>query len=106
MEVTKETVNDLFHGHVVVGVTRVKVVILEFQGMLKGVLLRASGSGDLPPNTAPIWIGGNGVTADSATTTGGMSLPPGESMFVPMEKIHKLYAISTAADQDLAWMSM
>lgn len=106
MEIGKETVTDLLHGHVTVGVTRKRVVTMDHSSMMKGIMLRAPGSGDPVPNTAPIWIGSNGVTADSAEETGGMPLPPGESMFVPLEMLGKLYAVSTAPDQDLAWMAM
>lgn len=106
MEVAKESVVDLFTGHTVVGVSRVRVVTADFEGMLKGILIRAPGSGDPTPNTASIWVGGNGVTADSSTNSGGMPLPPGESLFIPAERLNKLFVISTAADQDLAWMAM
>lgn len=106
MEVVKESVVDLFHGHVVVGVTRVRVISIELQPMLKGILVRAPGSGDPIPNAATVWLGGTGVTADSNKDTGGMPLPPGECMFVPLEHVKKLYAISTVANQDLAWMAM
>ena len=106
MEIAKESVVDLFTGHVVVGTTRKRVVAPDFEGMMKGLLVRAPGSGDPTPNAVTVWIGGNGVTADSNMSTGGMPLPPGESMFIPLERLEKLWAISTAADQDLAWLAM
>jgi len=108
-EITRESVDDLRHGHAVVGISRVKIVSPIFVGTqqaLKGILLVTPGSNAPTPNTNPIWIGGGGVTADSAPETGGMWLLPGDSLFVPMADVSKLYAVSTAADQDLAWMVM
>ena len=107
MDVVRETVNDLWHGHVVVGTTRVKVVnyALGTQA-LKGILLVTPGSTAPTPNTDPIWIGGIGVTANSAIETGCMWLMPGDSLFIPMADVPKLYAVSTAVTQDLAWMVM
>lgn len=106
MEVVKESVIELYAGHTAAGLIRLRAVTPDFEGMLKGVLLRAPGSGDPTPNIAPIWLGGNGVTADSNENTGGMPLPPGESLFIPLERLDRLFVISTAADQDLAWMAM
>lgn len=108
MEITKETANDLRHGHTVVGTSRAKVVSLALgtQRALKGILLVTPGSNAPTPNTDPIWIGGGGVTADSTPETGGMWLLPGDSLFVPLADVSKLYAVSTAAVQDLAWMVM
>jgi hypothetical protein len=107
MEITKETVNDLWNGHTVVGTTRVKVVNLALgTKALKGILLVTPGSNAPTPNTNPIWIGGGGVTADSALGTGGLWLMPGDRLFIPIADLSKLYAVSTAVDQDLAWMGM
>ena len=107
MEITKETAHDLWHGHTVVGTSRVKVVGLTLGAQaLKGILLVTPGSLAPTPNTDPIWIGGIGVTADSAPETGGMWLLPGDSLFIPMAEVSKLYAVSTAVSQDLAWMVM
>lgn len=106
MDVVKESVVDLFHGHVTVGTTRVRVVDIELQTMAKGILVRAPGSGDPTPNTATVWLGGTGVTADSNKDTGGMPLPPGECLYVPLETVRRFWAISTVVGQDLAWMAM
>jgi hypothetical protein len=75
-------------------------------GALKGILLRAPGSGDDSPNSAPVYVGGAGVTADNMPETGGMPICPGETLFVPLENLELLYAISTAANQQLAWIAM
>ena len=107
MDIGKETVNDLWHGHTVVGTSRVKIVSLALGTQaLKGILLVTPGTGAPTPNTNPIWIGGIGVTADSTPETGGMWLMPGDRLFVPLADVPKLYAVSTAASQDLAWMVM
>jgi len=105
MDVNKEAVGTMFHGHRTVGIERVQLSNAKYD-IVKGVLLRAPGSGDPTPNTHPIWIGGKQVTADSNEGTGGMALPPGESMFIPCDDIPALYAVSTAEGQDLAWLAM
>ena len=102
MDIVKESVSDLFFGHTSAGTTANKIVPQRFP-VQKGILLRAPGAGDPVPNTRPVWIGGCGVTADSSAT-GGVPLCPGESMLIPLEDPTKLQAISTAANQDLAWM--
>jgi len=106
VEIGKEAVTDLLHGHATIGVARKRVVTMDHPSMMKGIMVRAPGSGDPVPNTAPIWVGGSGVTADSVEGTGGIPIPPGECVFVPLEVLGKLYAVSTVADQDLAWMAM
>lgn len=103
MQIDKETVNELTNGHTTVGTTKAKLVDLELNAY-KGILLRCPGSADPGGgNSDPVWVGGAGVTADSAAT-GGMPILPGSSMFVPLERANLLYVISTAADQDIAWM--
>jgi len=91
--------------HVVVGATAVLVNPLGFK-FVKGFLLRTPGVGDPTPNTAPIWLGNANVTADSAVETGGFPLIPGASIYIPSEFADGLYAISTAASQDLVWLGV
>lgn len=104
MEINKETSPDLLHGHIVVGLVRTPLTTGKFE-VFRGILLRAPGPGDPTPNTATIWVGGSRVTADSAPSTGGIPLPPGASIMVPVESTSLLYAISTIAGQDLAWIA-
>lgn len=106
MNIEKESVdaNSLNHGHTAVGTTRVKLTDKQFRAV-KGVLFRCPGSTDPVPNTAPIWVGGPAVTADSADT-GGIPVLPGDSAFFPIERLDQLYVISTVADQDIAWMGL
>ena len=106
MDILKEAVSDVYCGHVVVSATRTVLTAIELPPVHKGVTLRAPGSTDITPNTAPVWVGGSGVTADSDAGTGGMPICPGESIFIPTEKLNKLWVISTIADQDLAWMAL
>lgn len=91
--------------NVVVGTSAVLINNLEFQ-FIKGILLRAPGLDDPITNTAPIWIGNANVTADSVIETGGFPIVAGASIFIPVEFISGLYAISTAADQKLAWLGV
>ncbi|MEN6406094.1 MAG: hypothetical protein ABFC77_06435 [Thermoguttaceae bacterium] len=72
----------------------------------KGVLLRTPGSVDPTPNAVCVWVGGACVTADSDGQTGGMPIPPGESLFVPIDDPSRLWVVSTDANQNVAWMAM
>lgn len=106
MEIVKESVTQLWHGWTKCGTTRVQIVSMNMgTGVLKGILLRAPGSGDPVPNVVPVWVGGGGVTADT-TATGGMPICPGETLFIPLENLALLYMISTQANQRLAWLAM
>ncbi len=91
--------------NVVVGVAAVEVNPLEFR-FVKGILLRTPGTTDPTPNVAPIWLGHVNVTADSAVETGGFPLVPGASIFIPVELLTGMYAISTSASQVLTWMGV
>jgi hypothetical protein len=75
--------------------------------MVKGVLLRTPGDADPTPNVAPVWVGNNeSVTADSDTETGGMPLVPGAALEIPAQNAEDIWLISTAADQDIAWIGV
>jgi len=105
MDIAKETVSELLHGHVVVGATRSQLSTIPF-GAQKGILLRAPGAQDPSANTACVWVGGARVTADSTPATGGIPIPPGSALFVPIDDLSRLWVVSTAAAQDLAWMML
>lgn len=104
MEIGKETVRGLRHGHTVVGSSRVKLTELDVL-LNKGVLLRCPGTTDPSPNSAPVWVGSEMVTADSNVGTGGMPVNIGSSLFVPCERANSLWVISTDPLQDIAWMA-
>jgi hypothetical protein len=103
-EIYKETSRHLMHGHVTAGTTRIPLTEGSYP-VNRGVLLRAPGTLEANANTAPVWVGGKRVTAD-ASSTGGMPIPPGQALFIPIEDTSLLYVISTAEGQDLAWMAM
>src|SRR3989304_541074 len=94
---------ELAHGHTVVGSSRETIIPENFTAV-KGILLRCPGIDDPIPNTAPIWIGKAGVTADSGVS-GGMPILPGASLFLPTANPIALYAISPDEDQDLPLLS-
>lgn len=106
MFIDKETVGagSLRNGHTVVGATPTKLTDLT-STVVKGILLRCPGSVDPVSNTAPVWIGGPSVTADSSET-GGIPILPGDSMMVPLERLDSLYVVSTAINQDIAWLGI
>ena len=89
------------HGHTEVGTAAVQLVAKTFTDTLKGVLIVSDGS-----NSAIIYIGRKGVTADNDTDTGGVPLPAGTAIFLPVEDPTRLFVISTASNQDVAWMSI
>ena len=92
--------DELHHGHTAVGGTAVQLTNLAFQ-LDRGLLVKADAA-----NSAPVWIGRKAVTADSHSDTGGMPVEPGEALVLPVDDPSKVFAISTAADQDLAWMGI
>jgi hypothetical protein len=104
--VYKEAVDaEVQNRNVVVGVAAAKLNPFGFSFM-KGILLRTPGTSDPTPNTAPIWLGNAKVTANMEIETGGFPLVPGSSIFIPAEFLKELYAISTQADQNLAWLGV
>jgi len=106
MDVTKESVEEFYNGHATVGLTRVKLTGTLSFPLNKGILLRCPGGTDPNPNSDPIWVGGAGVTADSAAGSGGMPMIPGDVLFIPIDRSDKLWVISTDTDQDIAWMGI
>jgi hypothetical protein len=66
----------------------------------QGVLIKAPGPTDDTPNTASVFIGYTGVTADWAST-GGFPLAPGESISLPVANVSLWYVISSAASQNV-----
>lgn len=103
--IEKVTVDFLVQNRVViVGTTAVLVNPFEFRFM-KGVILYVPSQLDPVPNTAPIWIGNEGVTAD-LLETGGFPLVPGSQITLPTDYLKGLYAVSTTADQHLLWIGV
>jgi hypothetical protein len=96
----KDTAALFKHGQQNVGTEMVRIIEVNFT-FLKYLLLRTPGANDPVPNTNMIWIGGPGVTPND-----GMPIAPGETLKLPLENGKRLYAVSTAADQKLAWIGM
>jgi hypothetical protein len=97
--------NELQHGHTVVGVVGAPLTTAPAK-FNRGILVRTPGASDLTPNTDIVFIGRKGVTADYDPGTGGMPLPPGSVMELPLEDPSQVYVISQSPDQDLAWMGV
>lgn len=104
MHIEKESVQELTTGHQAVGTTRVKLAEQGFTAY-KGVLMRCPGTSDPVSNTAPVWIGGKNVAANSGAS-GGIPLLPGDALFVPIDKLDSIWCISSADGQDIAWMGI
>ena len=106
VEIGKETVGGISkgagpaHGHVVVGTSAVPLAA-ETVTIHKGILVVAD-----PNNATTVFLGRKAVTADNAVATGGIPLPPGASLFVPIEDLTALYVVSGSAAQDVAWMAL
>lgn len=63
-------------------------------GLGHGVLIRCPGTSDPTPNTQPVWIGGENVTA-----TTGFPLLPGSSLSIDIDDLDKIYGTSNTANQ-------
>lgn len=97
---SKETVLDFRHGQTLVGASAVQIANYPAT-LVQGVVLRAAGASDPTPNTDTIWVG-----KATVGTGNGMPISPGETMSIPVEDMSQLYAISTSANQSLAWWGM
>jgi len=104
VELGKETVSEVHHSHRTVGTSAVRLTTLAFP-LLKGLLMRAPGVADPVPNVGCVFVGGAGVTADTSAS-GGLPIPPGEILFLPIDDPSKVWVISTQAAQDIGWISM
>lgn len=106
-EIAKESVTGInpnsgpAHGHTVVGTTAAQLASAKFSDVLKGVLVVAD-----PANTVTVYIGREGVTANNNVDTGGIPLPAGASIFIPIEDPTSLFVVSGSAAQDVAWMAL
>lgn len=56
-------------------------------------------------NTDKIWLGEQGLTADSADSTDGFPLSSGDSLFLPIRQITEIYVTSgTDSNQKVWWV--
>lgn len=104
VKISKSSIPDkVYHGHKTVGAS-----IVQFDEvapkLVFGLVLRTPGRDDPVTNSAPIWVGGSNVTADSDPGTGGFPLVPGASLSLSVEDAKHLYFISTVADQSIMWI--
>ncbi|TXH41137.1 MAG: hypothetical protein E6Q97_38250 [Desulfurellales bacterium] len=91
------------HGHTTVNTVRSLAVGTELpDGNYSGVLIKAPGPTDDTPNSVPIYLGHDNVTADYSVS-GGFPLAPGESVTLPLRYVSDLYVVSTANNQSIAW---
>ena len=98
---SKDTVQEYLNGQLTVGTEAVKIPTTRLaKGNKKGILIKAYGSGDTAANTVPIFIGNAQVTA-----TSGFPIAPGEAVSIPIEG-SEIYAIASAADQKIAWITL
>ena len=106
-EIGKESVQGISdgigpaHGHVVVGTSAAPMAAESVTVVKKGVLVVAD-----PNNATTVYLGRKVVTANNAVETGGIPLPPGASLFVPIEDLTALFVISGSTAQDVAWMAL
>jgi hypothetical protein len=102
--------SELRHGHVATVVTGGTPVPTPLSPVshtfVRGILIRAPGAGDPVPNVDTVWIGRKNVTPNSDAGTGGMPLPPGASIELPVEDPADVYVVSLSAGQDVAWMGV
>lgn len=101
MEVTQETspANNLAHGCKTVGTAAVSLCN-RFKTN-RGVLVRADDG-----NSAKVWIGGRAVTPNTDEGTGGLPLPAGQAIVIPIDDPSQLYVVSTSNGQHVAWMGV
>jgi len=104
MYISHETAANLRYGHKSVDDTSQRLYDFSLP-CLKGVLLRTPGAVDPVPNTVCVWVGDARVLASSNIANGGMPIPPGESLFIPIDDVSKIWVVSTVAGQDVAWMA-
>ena len=110
-QIVKETVDVFKHGHTPVGTSAVQLTLgagknlSSPQGMYKGVKIKCPGSTDTIPNTVSVYVGNSGgVTADHVVASGGFPLAPGESITIPIADATKVWFISSAVSQNVAWI--
>jgi len=96
-----ETVNSFSHGRTSgIGTTAVPIADSDAP-VTKGVQVRAADD-----NAAAVYVGGSGVTTDTADTTDGYPLAAGETLFVPVNEVRKVYVRSTVANQKVFWLAI
>lgn len=106
VDIANEVVAEFLHGWVDVGTSEVQVAPNVPAEVHKGILVRAPGSTDDVPNTAVVYVGHAGVTANDEVATGGWPLAPGNSVNIPISDPSELFVISGSVSQHLAYRIM
>jgi hypothetical protein len=83
------------YGQTTVGTSAVQLTTTSTP-CVKGVLVKA-----LAANTAKVYIGNNSVT-----TSNGYELSAGQEVFIQVDDVNKLYAISTTTGQKVCWIGV
>lgn len=92
-------------GHVTVGQVVTQLMPEGCAKVCHGILLRCPGSADPVPNTACVWVSTNpDITCDSDPATGGVPIPPGQNISMPVQEPDQVFLRSTADGQDVAYM--
>lgn len=90
------------NGWATVGTSPAQLTDNAFQGY-QGIILRAPGSQDDNPNTDVIYVSTNPALTANDGPAGGFAIVPGMAIGIPLDKVSKLYAVSTATGQKLSW---
>lgn len=106
VDIVDEVVAEFSHGNADVGTSEAALLTDVTSEVHKGVMLRAPGVGDDTPNTAVVYVGRSGLTADGNNGTGGWPIPPGDAVTIPLVDPKKLFTISGSASQKLSYWIM
>ena len=106
VDIINEVVPEFSHGNADVGTSEVVLIANAPAETHKGVMVRAPGVNDDTPNTAVVYVGRSGLTADSDNGTGGWPIPPGETVTIPVTDPETLFTISGTASQKLSYWIM
>lgn len=106
VDIVDEVVPEFTHGYANVGTSEAQLTANAPAEVHKGVLVRAPGSDDDTPNTAVVYVGRTGLTANDDNGTGGWPLPPGDSITIPISDPTKLFVISGTASQKISYWIM
>lgn len=106
VDIANEVVAEFSHGNADVGTSEAVLLTSVHSEVHKGVMLRAPGAGDDVPNTAVVYVGRTGLTADANNGTGGWPIPPGDAITIPLVDPKKLFTISGSASQKLSYWIM
>jgi len=98
MNIHGDTVAKVLHGRTIIGTSAAQIITGNMPNSTKGIQLKAG-----PTNTGVVYVGRAGVTDGDTVATDGMPLQASEGIFVPIEDVTLLYAIASAASQDLYW---